>query len=1034
MSSRYLRGRYELLRPLGGGGQGEVLEAIDHLHGRRVAIKIRHVPDPDGRERILREARVLFGLRPHENIALAREDFFVDDRYYLVMDWVEGTDLREMLAERGTLPLGETVAVLDQIASALDHLHAHDPPILHLDVKPSNVVFDPSGRAVLVDFGISGDSTAGTLDHRAPELLAGADLGPAADVYGLAVTAYRMLTGAVPQVGAWSDIEGAVGEQARRLREAFTKALSYDPGKRPRTASAFVDAIRPNATPTNLPSIPSTFVGRRSLATQVEDSLWAGPVVTLTGTGGAGKTRLALHVASRLLGRFPGGVWFVDLSATTDPMSLPAEVGLAIGGVEARAAGASAALEAAIGEEIVLLVLDNCEHLLEASAALVSTLTGGCPGLTVLATSRVTLGIPQEILVHVEGLSLPDGDSPDDLEGSEAGRLFRDRAVPARPDFAITSANATDLAELCRALDGLPLAIELAAARLSAFPPGELRKMLTGPEAASVLEGAIAWSHDLLSSHARVLLRRLSVFAGPFDLDASREVCGSGDLDAGDVLDVLLRLTAASLVETVAGDGVRYRLLETVRAFAAARLADAGEVEGTRERLVSWATTLTDQASVGMSGAERAEWTARLEADHDNIRAALGAAVAWPDDHAARIASAMAEFWSLRGYLTEGRRWLERAVEGRQRTATVSAALSASGGLARDQGDAAGAQDAFGRALDAARDVGGAAEELVALRGLSMLAADRGAHEEAEALFGRCLDVARSMGNEQQATSALHELGIVSIVRGHLDEARERLEGALASFTRLQSDQGTFQTRYALGSLEALEGNHAEAQSHLEAAVELARQLGSLSHEVRALVQLAVVSLSGDDLDTARTAIDRAGELAAELGEDFVQAGVHRVAADLAISEDDPGRAYEHLAACVDTFRTAERVVSLVWVLRGMGTAAIRRDRLHDARNHLSEALELATASSLDGMIVACRTGLAELAHAESCREDAVRELTDALRLAVGLGPGDLEPSALDDALELTARLCGSDARPADAEAGLRMLDAHPDLPRSRRA
>ena len=455
-----IRDRYEPLQVVGAGGQSTVLQAFDHEGGRLVGLKVRPRGSPEDEGSLLSEARILLGLEPHPLLCRVLEDFFSGDRYFLVMDWVEGTTLADVLAEAGGkgLPLDDVVHYLAQVAEALDHLHRHRPAVVHGDVKPANVILTPEGKAVLVDFGISHRehagqpvhpvfAPAGTAGYAAPEVAGGAPPAPASDVFSLAATAFALLTGRPPRPGvrpAWTGIEP---ERARLVEFALRRGLAIDPARRPATAAALVDALqRQLRTPNNLPAQATAFVGRTAELAEIKTRLGTTRLLTLTGAKGMGKTRLAVQVAADELAEYPDGAFVVDVRAD------------------------NAELVDRLRRRNVLLVLDGCEAALDACAALATAVLAACPHVRILATSRTPLGCAQEATYSVPPLSSPDPfrlPPLDELGDFDAVRLFVERAADVSAGFDVRAGDAPGLAQICRRLDGIPLALELAAARVA---------------------------------------------------------------------------------------------------------------------------------------------------------------------------------------------------------------------------------------------------------------------------------------------------------------------------------------------------------------------------------------------------------------------------------------------------------------------------------------------------------------------------------------------------------------------------------------
>ncbi|HEY0470091.1 MAG TPA: BTAD domain-containing putative transcriptional regulator, partial [Kribbella sp.] len=427
----------------------------------------------------------------------------------------------------------------------------------------------------------------------------------------------------------------------------------------------------------NLAPALTSFVGREREIADVRRLLSRGRLLTLTGVGGAGKTRLAEEAARRLVDSYPDGVWVADLVPVADPRLVADTVAAAVGLDPAAGADPLRTLVARLAPRTLLLVLDNCEHLLAACAELANAVRRGCAGVTVLATSREPLRVPGEVTFRVPSLELPEPGDAGDLDrlGSLASvRLFLDRARDVRPDFVLDARNTGSVVEICRRLDGIPLALELAAARMSHLEPAEIAERLS--EALpllgrsgqitrhATLRAALEWSHELLSEDEQVLLRRLAVFAGSFLLVSAEQVCADERLPIHDVLDCLGRVVDKSLLQVErSGSHSRYRLLETIRQFALERLVEAGEVEQLDAAHCRHFLQVARDHDLERAAGVVVERPQLLDADHDNLRAALGWALR--DDHqrALSLAVSLWPYWLARGHFVEGAGWLERVLE-----------------------------------------------------------------------------------------------------------------------------------------------------------------------------------------------------------------------------------------------------------------------------------------------------------------------------------------------------------------------------------
>ena len=432
--------------------------------------------------------------------------------------------------------------------------------------------------------------------------------------------------------------------------------------------------------PNNLPLELSSFVGREKELAEVKRLLEDNRLLTLTGSGGCGKTRLALAAADELLGGFEDGVWLVELASLADPSLVQAAVASDLGVREQPGSTSAEVLLGYLRNKEMLLVLDNCEHLVEACAVLAEALLRTCPSLRILATSREAFGVVGETRLAVPPLSLPDPrrlPAVEDLAHYEAANLFVERAKAVKSEFALTEENAMSVAQICYRLDGIPLAIELAAARVKVLSAGQIAARLddrfalltdggrTALARQRTLEAAVDWSYELISQGERKLLRQLSVFAGGFTLEAAEAVCSGfpadNELGQGEVLDGLSRLVDKSLVFVAErGGGARYRLLETIRQYGREKLEVSGEAEEIRRRHAGFFLELAERAGPELKGPRQGEWLECLDTEHDNLRAAMR----WMDEEgeaedAARLAWALWLFWFHRGHQEEGRRWIE---------------------------------------------------------------------------------------------------------------------------------------------------------------------------------------------------------------------------------------------------------------------------------------------------------------------------------------------------------------------------------------
>jgi predicted ATPase/DNA-binding CsgD family transcriptional regulator len=596
----------------------------------------------------------------------------------------------------------------------------------------------------------------------------------------------------------------------------------------------------PERTLHNLPLELSSFVGREKELAEVKRLLGETRLLTLTGSGGCGKTRLALAAASELVEGFEDGVWLVELAPLADPSLVAQAVASTLGAREQPGRSPTEMLSEYLGSKKILLVLDNCEHLIEACAELAETLLRSCPELRVLATSREALGITGEVAWPVPSLSLPDlRRLPDmgSLPRYESARLFLERATAVKPHFALTEQNATAVAQICYRLDGIPLALELAAARAKVLSAEQISSrledslgLLTGGSRTATprqrtLRATLEWSHELLSEAERKLFGRLSVFAGGWTLEAA-EAVGTGDgVEEGEVLDLLSRLVDKSLVvaEEASEEGEpRYKMLEPVRRYGLERLEGSGEAGRVREQHAKYYLAIAEEGEPESSGQEA--WLKRLKNEHDNLRAALSWALDRRDEQAEeraelglRLAVALAQgrFWDTHG-VGEGRRWLERGLAQSSTAPTLvrTKALSQAGWIATHQGDYRQAAAWLEEGIALSKELGDSSGAAVTLAHLGITLMQRGDRERARALCREAEALRQELVDRQPLAFLLVFLTACAVDEGDHERSVALGEGGLALNRELGDMRGTAICLTLLG-IAALERGDAERAAAL---------------------------------------------------------------------------------------------------------------------------------------------------------------------------------------------------------------------------
>ena len=975
-----LLSHYRLEGKLGEGGMGEVYRARDTKLDRTVAIKLLPLSatrNPEARQRLLQEARAAASLS-HPNIVTIYSVDEAKGRDFIVMEHVEGETLRA-LSQAGGVEFPSWVEIGVQVADAL--AAAHSLGLVHRDIKPANILVTRQGVAKVLDFGLAkeisslrdvqaGDATVaqltapgiilGTIAYMSPEQARGEALDARSDIFALGSTLYEVLTGRAAFTGesALETMHAIATKDATPpsvirpevpsdVDLILARAMAKDRDERYRSSRELADALRAlresadhvTATitlprhlaargPTNLPSQLTSFIGRRRERAEVRRLFGSSRIVTLTGPGGSGKTRIAIQVAMDMLGEQPQGVWLVELESLDDPAFVPQTVASVLGVQEEPGRPLLETLAQTIVAKEMLLVVDNCEHLAGAVASAAEGLLRECPLLRILATSREPLGLRGELVWRVPMLSVPDirtaaVKTKDIVARYESVRLFVDRAVAAHPSFQLTDKNASAVAQICHRLDGIPLAIELAAVRVKALPVEKILsrladrfQLLTGGSRTALprqqtLRATVDWSYELLSHKERVLLNRVTVFAGGFTLEAAEGVCPNGEIKDSEVLDLVSALADKSLVVPEETDeGGRYRLLETIRDYGGEKLRDTGEALAVAGRHGDYFIAFAETAEPELRGSEQALWLKRIEQEHDNVRLAIRACVARGDSSGAlRLAGALWRFWYVRGYWEEGRKRLGEV-------------LPMAGAAARTPAHAK------------------------ALHGGAVLARVQGDFGAAESMLEESLRIAVELGAQGAIADALFERGNVANQQEDLVAARGFYEQALALRRELNDRPGIALTSHGLGVVAYAMGDPAAARALYEEAIAIQRERGNLRAEAAGLNGLGDVALYQGDLAAAREFQNRSLAIQRELGDKSGIAFSLRLLGRIAVREGDIATARGLLAESLvifkevgDTGGVADSIEAIAEfsaaagdaerALRLAGAAAAHREAIH---------------------------------------------------------------------------------------------------------
>jgi len=971
-------GSYEILQRLGAGGMGEVYRAKDPRLDRELAIKVLSLAlcsHPDALSRFEREARSASSLN-HPNIVTIYELGHFNDTRYIAMELVNGETVRAMLSS-GPIPFRKSVAIAAQIADGL--AKAHEIGVIHRDLKPENLMVSADGTAKVLDFGLAkllkaetaagSDSTTaiseagtvmGTVGYMSPEQAIGSDIDFRSDQFSFGSVLYEMVTGApafrrkthaetmaailrddidrlgarMPQAPApfiWI-VERCLAKDPKQ-RYGSTRDLARDlAAVRDRLAEAPARELEPR--PNNLPVPRTAFIGREAEAVALAQLLSREDVrlVTLTGPGGIGKTRLALHVAGELAGQFPGGVCFVPLSAVGEAGLVASAIAQAAGVGETGNQSLQESLKEYVGglSQPMLLLLDNFEHLVAAAPFVAQLLTAGVK-LKAVVTSQAPLHVYGEHEFPVPPLALADPKSIPSLEVLSrlpATALFVARAQAVKHDFVLTKENAPAVAAICARLDGLPLAIELAAARIKLLSPAAMLarlesslSLLTGgardlPSRQQTLRSTVDWSHGLLNGAEQTLFRRLSVFAGGCTLEAVEAVCDAkGDLGL-DILDAMASMVDKSLVQQSmvqqsmaqqveqADEEARFFMLSTIREYARERLAGNEDESVTHRAHAAYYLVLAEEGS--QETAAHPEWFDRFEVEHDNFRIALDYLIKTGNaEWGLRLGAALFGFWEAREYLSEGRDAIARLLrmeEAATRPKLRARLVFAGGVLASVQGDYDTAPRMFEESLQYSLDLNDNRGVAVALNALGVNARDHGELADASSLFERCVAIWKGLGDSAGTARALSNLASTMKLQGEYARAFSLYDECVTMFRQAGDSAGVAWTLNCLGDVAREKTDFPAARSFCEQSLAAFRQLRDGWGIASVVADLAGLSSDQGNIVEARRLYGQSIEMFQQLGH---KRGIARALECLAVSAAAQSNAEQslHLAGAAAALR-----------------------------------------------------------------------------------------------------------------------------------
>ncbi|GMR02066.1 MAG: BTAD domain-containing putative transcriptional regulator [Acidimicrobiia bacterium] len=661
-----------------------------------------------------------------------------------------------------------------------------------------------------------------------------------------------------------------------------------------------------------VPVARTSFIGREDEVAELLSMLVDHRCITVTGTGGSGKTRLALEVVQNALDDYEDGVLFVELAALSDPDLVPEHLATTLGDVGSHADDVTAAIAEFLAPRNLLLVIDNCEHLAQAAARLVDALLAGCPHLSILATSREPLGAAGEVMFHTPPLQVPDPDTPTaDQDAAEAVRLYVDRVRVFDRRFSVDDGNRDAVVSICSTLDGIPLAVELAAARTRAMTPAEIAVRMedrfviltdgsrTAPARHQTLKATIDWSYDLCPEASQTALRRLSVFSGGWSLDAAEAVISDEVIDRSEVAGLLARLVDRNLVErsTVAGES-RYRLLETIRQYAFDTLVATGEAPTVSGRHCDWYVGLAERAEPELRGTDQIEWWQRLEREHDNLRSAITWSFSTTDpSRALRLVAALGWFWFQRGFWSEAWRWTGRCLENKIEVDPLLRArvIYATGSIEIIRGNVDPLKPFLVEALDACRTAGDQLGEAWSLHYQGHALGWEGA-AEAVPLMEQGLEIFEGLRDRWAVAWSWRYLG------QHSDDADASIElqtRALDRFFELGDQWSAAFSLYLIGATHLAIGRIDEAEAAERKALEIATELGDVIWKAHAIGRLGMAAYHSGKDDLAAQMLEEGLELHRRIGDDSCTAGILAYQGLLSVRHESWTEAQARFAECL---------------------------------------------------------------------------------------------------------------------------------------
>ena len=1077
---------YKILAKLGQGGMGEVYLAEDTTLRRNVALKFlpSHFSSEAGaRARFEQEARAAAALN-HSNICTIYEIGEAEDKFFIAMEYVDGETLKKKVFS-AQLAVNSVIACALQIAAGLQA--AHEKGVIHRDIKSANIMVTAKGQIKIMDFGLAklagssfltkDKSTMGTVAYMSPEQARGRKVDLRTDLWSFGVVLYEMLTGQLPfqsdheQVLIYAiinetpePISDLRPDTSPALAAIVNKALTKNADKRYQhvdemltdlralqgTGSLVTTVTKTPRTPLgNLP-VPSTpLIGREQELEALTQLILREEVrlVTLTGPGGTGKTRLGLQAAANLSEAFTEGTFSVSLAANTDAKLVMSTIAQTFGIFENPVRSVTEGVIAHLHEKKLLLLLDNFEHLV-AAAPIVAELLAACPQLKILVTSRTVLHLTGEHEFPVAPLAMPNPKHIVTLAALTqyaAIKLFVQRAAAAKPDFVLTQENAPAVAEICFRLDGLPLAIELAAARLKLFSPqtmlarlGSRFELLKGgardmPARHHTLQQAIAWSYDLLCTEEKWLFRRLAVFSGGCPLDAVEVVCRAENVLPCSALEVIAALVDKSLLrqDQMAEDEPRFVMLETIREYALECLRASEDWEAARRAHADFFLALALQAEPELTGPKQKIWLTKLEREHDNFRAVLK----WVEEtgeaeHGLRLGGALWRFWLVRGYMIEGRERLTAllALPGAaQRTRERAKLLNGAATIIHEMGDYPTAHLFLLESLEIWRELGDKKAEAAVLNNLSWIAVMRCEFDTARALSAESLFLYRELSDKRGIALALNNLGWAANLQGDFKTGRALHESGLGLRREIGDERGIAFVLISLGWIEGIQGYYEKATSLLEEAYGRLKALEDKQLMAIALSYQSIAAIVHGDFARAQTFLEESAPLIKEVGSKWGLAFYCHTSGIVAHEQGNNCLAEELLEESLSLFRGLENKWGMAYVLNFRGHIKLEKNDMDCALACYKESLHLSKETGNKLGVANALFGFGRLSHTAGNQNRAARlfAVAEVLHLTTGAPFPAYVRKHFERAVAAARTELGEEAFAAEYEAGKKMPMDH---------